>query len=71
MKRKKEVDIVLSCLVKHGFLPSPALEKAVATGLKQIRISKFDERHKRRVSTKRKGGEQGGRTERKDRSARN
>ena len=44
MKRKKEVEIVMTVLSEHGFYETPELKKAVEQGLKEIRKQKFHEK---------------------------
>lgn len=44
MKRKKEVEIMLTALSSQGICETPELKSAIEQGLKQIRIEKFHER---------------------------
>ena len=47
MKRKREVDILLSALKSVGITADKAAEKAIISGLKQIRNEKYNDRQKR------------------------
>lgn len=44
MKRKKEVEIVVTVLSEHGFPETPELKKAIEEGLKTLRQQKFHEK---------------------------
>lgn len=44
MKRRKEVEIMLTVLSDHGISKTPELKTAVEQGLKEIRKQKFHEK---------------------------
>ena len=44
MKRRKEVEIMLTVLCDHGISETPELKTAVEQGLKEIRKQKFHEK---------------------------
>ena len=46
MKRKREVNIILGAFKNAGLVADEAVERAIISGLKQVRIEKYNDRHK-------------------------
>ena len=46
MKRKREVAIILGAFKCAGLVADEAVEKAIISGLKQVRNEKYHDRHK-------------------------
>lgn len=52
MKRKRELEIVLSCLSEHGITVDKTITVAISDGLKNIRREKYSDNLKRKEKYK-------------------